>query len=66
MLNSPNGILRGRGSIDSWKIPEVKNLLSYSLKKLEIGSLAFHHLSRKGKESQGERIKKLLLNAVFQ
>jgi hypothetical protein len=29
--NSPNGILRGLGETDSWKKPEVENLVTLSL-----------------------------------
>ncbi len=29
--NGPNGILRGLGETDSWKKPEVKNLVTLSL-----------------------------------
>ncbi len=29
--NDPNGILRGLGETDSWKKPEVKNLMKLSL-----------------------------------
>ncbi len=29
--NDPNGILRGLGETDSWKKPEVKNLVTLSL-----------------------------------
>ncbi len=31
ILNDPNGILRGLGETDSWKKPEVKNLVTLSL-----------------------------------
>ncbi len=31
ILNGPNGILRGLGETDSWKKPEVKNLVVLSL-----------------------------------
>ncbi len=29
--NGPNGILRGSGETDSWKKPEVENLVTLSL-----------------------------------
>jgi hypothetical protein len=29
--NDPNGILRGLGETDSWKKPEVENLVTLSL-----------------------------------
>ncbi len=29
--NNPNGILRGLGETDSWKKPDVKNLVTLSL-----------------------------------